>query len=122
MLHVVLKPNALPYVLLLAVFLSQPGWASERARGEGRQSPNSTRAEQWLNAPWRNAESRSGNDGQVRRQPGQPERNREVHRDSLQPVSDNKNERPSLSPEARRELRQQIHEAGKELYRQTPVQ
>ncbi|MCA3173999.1 MAG: hypothetical protein ING36_00450, partial [Burkholderiales bacterium] len=55
-------------------------------------------------------------------QPGQPERNREVRRDSLQPVSDNKNERPSLSPEARRELRQQIHEAGKELYRQTPVQ
>jgi hypothetical protein len=105
------------YTLLLALFLSQPGWASERPRGEGRQLPNSPRAEQWPYAPWRNAEPRSRSDSQTRRQPSQPERVRDARRESLQPVSDNKNERPSLTPEARRELRQQIHEAGKELYR-----
>lgn len=101
---------------MMAVCLGQSAWAAERNRAE-RPVTKPARGEHWPNAPWRNTEAKSPNQVEPRGQAGQAERTRETRREPIQPVSDSKSERQRLSPEARRELRQQIHEARKELYR-----
>ncbi len=104
-------------LMLLSACLAQLAWASERAAHEGRQSAKPGRGEYWPYAPWRNDEPQPGSASEAKRRGVQQDRFRDIRRDYVQPVSDHKAERQRLSPEARRELRQQIHEASKELYR-----
>jgi hypothetical protein len=105
-------------LVLLFIGFSQTVLATERSKAEGRQLSKPARGEYWPNAPWRNAENKATTTvDPPARQAETTERVSEFRREFIQPVSDNKIERQRMSPDARRELRQQIHQAGKELYR-----
>lgn len=102
------------WALVLGTSLvSMPALASER---HGSPAAKGARSEVWREAPWRNPEPNE--EGRKERgKAAAKDRAAEARNRHLKPAADQGgNERQRLSPEARRELRQQIHEVGKELY------
>ena len=63
------------------------------------------------------AEPQQGRAGQVRPEPAQGEQGRRNDEGRPPQQPDGGRRPPKLSPEERKELRQQIHEAGHDLYR-----
>jgi hypothetical protein len=119
MLCISMKPSVyLCFVLLAICCLEQQAWASDHPKNQNRQSNNPPLTDYWPHAPWRNDETNSVSTAKATAQKAQADRFRETRRELLQTVSDNQSESRPMGSEARRELRQQIHEAGKELYRQ----
>jgi hypothetical protein len=119
MLYISMKPFSCWYLVLLsACCLGQQAWASDHPKNQSRQSSKPILADYWPNAPWRNDETSSVSAAKAIPHKAPPQRFRETRPELLQTVSDNKSESRPMGSDARRELRQQIHEAGKELYRQ----